>query len=339
MLNSHSYETTYNIKDFKIEEKYLKEKDSYEFLIKKGNIVYPYIILNNYLRERNLINDIKVYTDKDEVCILPESDALSFYPLCSLNEEVYSANLSNIKTAFQYKKLSKDNRKYKDITINTIADFSFLLFNYKGFYLINQDKTNNINLFKQDVYKMDLIYQKDNYLLIPDYNQEFYFNKFYLINMLNGKIKEVDSESDISFDSVFLGDYKNKVYLLDQKEEQEYSIDLKKLKIKNIDFQILENNKFIKKSYKEIVRDHLNFLPQNIFDYRLENNTLYLVIEGTKVKISNKKVDKIVEIIDDTVFYLEGDKLYLYAKDYGEILLLSNFEWNFNNNNMIFIYQ
>ncbi len=49
-------------------------------------------------------------------------------------------------------------------------------------------------------------------------------------------------------------------------------------------------------------------------------------------------VKEIVYSTEDTVYYLEGDTLYYYNDSDGEVLVISNFEWNFNYKNMIFIF-
>ena len=56
-----------------------------------------------------------------------------------------------------------------------------------------------------------------------------------------------------------------------------------------------------------------------------------------KEKILNESPKVIVGQKDDTVYYLKEDKLYMNSPFYGEVLLMSYFEWNFNYQNVIFI--
>ena len=157
--------------------------------------------------------------------------------------------------------------------------------------------------------------------------------------MENGKVIEINSEYDISFDSIFIGDYKNKVYLVDKKEKKEYTINIKKEKVEQIDFQIIKNNKVEKTTYNKIINNNLNFISNNNHFYLIQNDILYKKINDIKIKISDKKVSKIIDYIDGTIYYLSENNLYMYNEYEGEVLLLSNFEWNFNNKNIIYIIK
>lgn len=338
MFKSYNYEKKYTVFKYQIVEKYNKNNKYYNFYISYNKLTFPYIIKSDYFRKKELIIDIEEFTNDNETCILPKSNKLLFYPLCTDGKETYMLNLSNIENmSYNYEDVSVINEEYNNIKINTLADLSFLLFNYRGFYILNSNGYNKINIFDKDIYSMNLVFQDNNMLIIPDYNKDHYFNKFYFINILNGKIKEINTDYDISFDSEFLGSYKNNIYLLDKKEKKEYKINIKKRKVDLVDFQILENGKMIQKTFKEIVNKNLNFLNENIINYVIEDDYLYMVIQNINIKISDKKVSKIIKNDNDTVYYLENDSLYMFNNKYGEILLLSNFEWNFNNTNMIFL--
>ena len=57
------------------------------------------------------------------------------------------------------------------------------------------------------------------------------------------------------------------------------------------------------------------------------------------IRISDKNIDMIINYNNDTVYYLSKDNLYMYNNYYGEVLLMNNYEWNFNKIKMIFISQ
>ncbi len=338
IYRAYSYEKKYQINGFKITEKYDKKTNEYQFLIQYNNNTYPFIINHQYINKKELLTNIEIFKQDDELCILPESKKLTLYPLCSNGNDIYTSNLTNIKIDnFNYPKNEDLNKNYQKINIHNILDRNYLIYYYKGFYLINSKKNFEIALFNKDIYTINLIYQAGKYVIIPDYEQEYYFDKIYLINLINGKKDTLKLENAISFDSQFLGDYKNKVYLLDQKEEKEYVINLNKMKVEETDYVILENNKLIKKDYDEIVNKKLNFLKQDIRNYQIIDNKLYLVIDNIKVRLSDLDVTRIIKNDLENVYFLSGKDLYLYNNLAGEVLLLSNFEWEFNNNNVIYI--
>ena len=329
----YDYTKIYNLNEYNIEEIYNKNNSYYVFNITKENIKYSFLIKGKYTKNRKLIDKIESFDN----CILPQSDYLSFYPLCYKDDIIYSYNNQKNNDLFDYQNIDILNDNYNNISINYLNGKKYLIYNYRGFYLLSDKK--EIKLYDKDVYNIDLVYYLNNYVLIPDYNSNYYFEKFYLINMNNGKVDEIKLDKKISFTSIFLGDYENNIYLLDKKEEKEYKIDIRKKKVEETNFYILENNKLVKKNYLTIVNNHLTFNKDNLYKYEIINKNLYQVIGDNKIKLSNLEVSKIVKNSNDTVYYLVKDKLYMFNHKYGEILLLSNFEWNFNNTNMIFISE
>jgi len=337
-FNKHNYEVIYTVEKFKIEECY--ENGLYTFIIKNSDRVYPYKFKNNYIRNKELINKIDIYKEDDETCILPISDNINFYPVCENNGELETYNLSDINIEkFNYRNYDKSNILHDKININYLNSANYLLYNYNGFYYVNDREIKEIKLFKNDIYTIDLIYQINEYILFPNYDDNHYFNKINVINLKNGKLKEIKLEKDISFDSVFLGDYKKNIYLLDKKEEKEYKINIKKFEIEEIEYTILKNKKLEKTTFKEIINNDLKFDNFNEISYQIIDNKLFKIVEGYKILITNSTVDKIIKEDDNTIYYLSNEKLFMYNEVYGEVLLISNFEWNFNSTNMIYIFK
>jgi len=336
VFRPYDYEKKYTISKFNVKELYDKNDKKYIFVLKYHNNSYPFIIRTDYIRNKELIKDIQVYKKGQEICILPISNYMDFYPLCSKKKNIYSYNLTKKNDFYTYNKIKKEDKKYKDIIINKLDDTNFLLYNYKGFYIINNDRLKDIKIFEKDVYNIDIIYQLDNYIIVADYNQKYYFNKFYIINMIDGKVKEIDSKIDISFNSIFIGNIKKNIFILDKKEKKEYKINLRNKKIEEINYSYIENNKLKTSSYKDVIKN--SNLKENK-NFKLIDNTLYSVVENIKIKVSNKHVDKIIKEENEKVYYLCDGSLYLYDNFLGEVLLLTNFEWNFKNINMIYIYK
>ncbi len=337
-FKTYSYETSYNINRFKVVEKYDKNTSYYTFLVTDKNTQYPFQIKSKYNHQHELITNIKTL-DKDGItCLKVESDKLKLAPLCSDGTDMLSYNLVNDNSLYKYPNIKDKSTEYKKTTIHNLNNHEFLIYNYRGFDLLNTDfKT--INLFKNDVYNLDLYYENSDILIVPNYNDNYYFKKLFVIDKLTGKVKEIMSEEDIAFNSEFLGEFKNKIYLLDKKEKKEYVINLKKETITETDYQVVKDNKLVKVTYQSIINQKLNFVENNeIIQYSIEDENLYKTINDTKIKIS-ANVSKIIRNSNEIVYYLKNENLYSYNDLEGEVLLLSNFEWNFNNTNMIFIIK
>jgi hypothetical protein len=332
ILKPYSYNKKYILDGYHIIEKYNKKGKYYKFEIRYNGTVYTFLLENKYIRNKEIINKIEYKKSTSEECIIPKSEYMKFYPLCSNDKELYSYNLTNIDMDYKYQKIKSSNTKYDNIRINYLNNKNFLLYNYKGFNYINGKSNKNIKLFKNDVYTISLVYQFNNYLIVADYNQNHYFNKLFIININNGRLKEIKSEYDISFNSVFLGEYKNKIYLLDNKEQKEYVIDIKKNTIKETEYATLIKNKLVKCDFNEIKV----FYVDKIYNYEIADDYLYLEAIN-KIRLSNNKINKIIKNDGNTIYYLSEDNLYMFNNIYGEVLLINNFEWNFNDTNMIYL--
>jgi len=339
-FKSYDYEVNYNVNEFKVIESYSTESSEYKFIIKNSNKEFPYKFKNDYITTKELIESIKIYNNEDETCILPISNKISFYPICYKDNSLTYYNLSNTNVDnFKYQQIKNNIFDTDNIKVNNTNNNNYLLYNYTGFYYIANDKIKNIKLFEKDVYNIDLIYQLNEYLLIPNYNDNYYFTKLFVVNIKNGKVKEIKLEKEIAFDSIFLGDYKNKIYLLDKKEEKEYRINMNKLEVEEIEYTILKNNKLERVSFKEIANNNLLFDNKDEINYEIIDNKLYYIIDNYNILVTDKIVNKIIKQEGNTIYYLSQENLYMYNNTYGEVLLISNFEWNFNNTNMIYFYK
>ena len=327
-LKPYDYEKKYQINKYNITESYNKSNNMYKFIVEFDGKKIPFIINHSYIKKRNLIDDILEHKNDDKICLELKNEHLNIYPLCFDDDNIYATSLTGNSNNDLF------NNEYKEIKINSLNNNSYLLFNYHGFYLINKDKQDDIVLFSNDLYHLDLIYQKDKYLLIPNYNSNHYFNNFYLIDVTNGKVKEIKSDYDIYFDGYFLGDYKNYIIYVDKKEKKEYFIDIKKGIIKQSKYIKIVNNKLVNCLYEELEIINEN----NLFNYIIEDGFLFLNVDDIKIKVSDKMVDRIIKIINNEVYYLSNDTLYLNNL-FEEIALLKNFEWNFNKTNMIYLYK
>lgn len=345
ILHKKSYEIKYSKSNFEITEKYDKKNKLYSFKFKGENKEFFVKIENKYIRKKKLINEIQIKKDDNTLCIIPKSKKLNMYPLCYQNDQLISYHQIKNKELISdsyFKKIKNKKSTFKKIKINNLNDNKYYIWNYKGFYVIDGENNTEINLFDKDIYNIPLATSTNKYLFIPDYNSNYNFNKGYIINSKNNKIKELETKEDISFESYILGNIKNKIYLMDKKNKKEYEINSKRIAINEISKKnkgkIYEKDEWKEISINKLSSKETNFSIYKPYDYQIIDKKLYLCEENFKTLISDLEVKEIIKIDKDTVYYLVDNKLYYYNPQDGEVLVMTYFEWNFNYKNMIFIF-
>lgn len=333
-FSASDYSLNYQINDVKIEETYVKEHKLYHFIFTYNDLEYSVISSDKYTNKRKLINDISIEEEDSKICLIPKSDIINVYPICSMDKELIS---------YQYNDEIKMNNKetFNNINIYDYDSKNYLLWNYSKFLFLNENKKDEIKLFTKEVYSLNLIMQYKNYLVVPDYDNNYSFNKLYMIDVDKLKVNNISLRYDIYFDSNFLG-YKDKlIYLYDKKQEQEYYINTKKGKIYRTSNKILINGDWEKASTHKLKNENATFQNDIFYKYKIIDNKLYGYIFDNEymTKITSQEVKKIVKQDGLNLYYISENVLYKYNPNEGIKALLSYSEWDFNYNNMIFIFD
>ena len=237
VFKNKSYELTYVINNIEINEKFDQKNQIYQFIFKKDDKEYISIFKNKYIHQKKLIKSIEIKENEITTCIIPKGKKLDYYPLCYENNELISYHQLQTKDLIPpeyYQNIESKNDNYNKIQINYLNNKKFFIWNYKGFDIISNKKNKTINIFDNDIYNIPLSSKNNNYILLADYNSKYKFNKFFIINSKNNKIKEIITDKELSFDSYILGNYKEKIYFMDKKNKKEYEINPQKLKLENI---------------------------------------------------------------------------------------------------------
>ncbi|MEG1288532.1 MAG: hypothetical protein RSD29_04205 [Bacilli bacterium] len=331
----HNYKLNYELEDTKINEKYDKEKKEYLITLNYKDITFTYKTNDKYTNKRKLISNVEVSTKDNTICINPKSDKLTVYQKCINNNKYISSSLV-------YKNINEENIKetYKDISIYDLNNLTFLIWNYKDFLYINNKEKKVIDLFDKDIYRLNLTKQIKDYLLVANNDEEYRFNKMYLINTKKGNVKELKLKQEIYFDSYYLGNYKNSVYLVDKKNKQEYEINVKKAKVFKTKSKVLEDNKWKNFSITKLINNSYSWNEPSLVNYYIKDNLLYSSIDSLEeTLLTDKKISRIVKESNNDVYYISNDTLYVYNPLKGEKKLLTYREWTFNNENMVFIFD
>lgn len=388
----------YKIKDkeneFLVKEIYTQkqknEKNNYYFEIKKDDLVFNFQTYEDLKKANYVIKNIEYFENDNYKCIyltsksnLPITDVI-----CSKeNIQYYYHTIKNqdkeldnfVKNLKNYNKLTfKDNKKSKIdadpvilYTDNLVNNHYLYLENYKGIYLINKkDNIKNINLFKQDVYKNNLSILSNEYYITGDYNSDYKFHEFNLINIKNGKKSKITSDNEIALTSYMQGSIDKEIYLFDKSDKKQYRINLKNKTVaesgntsrginlyKNGEYVIgsaydaykkkltftkyTEDNKFNDKEYAKVDKVG-NKLSGYYYLYEKDGNG-YKVY---RVNVQNKDVYTYLfkttsletYYYEDYIYYRVGDYIKYYKADECEKTLLKNKEFEFNNSIQFGLY-
>lgn len=322
-----NYKTEYSINKLEVTEQYNKDNQTYLFIIKDNKLEIPYQVIHKYIKKRKLITNIKVEENCYTISVFESN-----YKLCTNDDKIIiDSNINNESP------INTEN----NIEIYKNSEKIFI-WNYKGYYKIENNKLENITILKNDNYENKISISNDKYLVTANYDEKYEFTKFYRINIKSNKIDEIISEKLISSNSYFLGTHNNKLYLLDPKFKNEYEIDPNKKEITMISKDgngIYYDKEEVKTSLNKLIKEKLVFSTYNLYNYNIEDNKLILKINGQNILVSDDKIDNIVKIDNEKVYYLSDGTLYKYTFGKQVQKIISNTEWKFNSANQIFIFN
>ncbi len=344
-LKSKNYEIDYKRNEISIHEQYKKDLESYFYTFTVQDKEFTTAIAKKYIVSRKLVREIAVYEEDDEMCLDISSNQLSFEPLCRKNDEQLSFALVSDKMKEHFSKyhltVPDDTSSYEAINVHSYMYHNYYLWNYRGFYHLNNQKQETISLFSNDIYTPKLIIATRDYLFVPDFTSEFYFSKAFVIDAATGKVITWKLKHEIYFDSEVLGVIGNNIYLLDKHEKKEWKINLKATKLDLVGSEKKDGVIF---QDKWLTVNMAKLLNQNSFFSGLKNinfvneDSLKAYVLDKAILMKKEPVKEIIFSKDDEVYYLLNDSLYMNSFLTGEVKLLTNFEWNFNYQDMIFIF-
>lgn len=371
-INKISYKLNYDNKEFIISEVY--KNNNYYIEIKRSNTVYP-IRIYNKSKDRKRIDKVYYYKDKTHECILPVINGkIDIDMMCYKDNILYDYNNiigDNSKLDDYVKSIDiYDINKFKDDissekNISTVKLYrnneinkTVAITTYKGLIISGME----IELFKNDIYNNKISTFINNYYLIADYDNDYDFEYFYLVNIESGNIEKIKIKDSISLDSYIQGIVDNKVYLYDKDNEKQYEIDVEKKDIKLIasgdNVKYYKNNNWETinklKAKKELYFDYTT-LNNDFSDYDevIENENYYYLLNKNGNKYDLYRVDKnnldVYKFIgtlptnkiytkDNYIYYAFNNKLYFYSDKTGFKTLLEDSELEFNNTIKYYIY-
>ncbi len=322
----HNYEITYKLNEYDIKENYNVNNNIYTFDIGTKEDNYIFNIKSEYFTKRKLVTNVS----KKDNCITIDSVLLSNYTICKKDGKYFS-------NFYDAKLTNKKSDTFEGIDIYELGSHTYFVWNYNKMLALKNKNLSKIELFNSDVYNIDLYYLLDQYLIIPNYDEKYSFSSLYMINSKNYKTSKIYLNIDLYYDSYFLGDYDDDIYIYDLKKEQEYRINPFKKNIYKNKYEYYDNGKWYDTTRKALNDKKIFFNQTKEFYFDVENNLLIYNTPAYKINVSNIKVDYLISSNEKNAFFLSNGILY-YVNIYNDITKVLGYkEWNYNQGN-VFIF-
>lgn len=372
-FNDISYSLSVDNNKFKIKE--TRDDGNYYIEIDSGKYIYPIRIYNDLNNQKKIIKGILFYRENNLECILPVIDDKIYTDfMCYKDSILY--NYHNIRGTYD----SLDNyvssiklyntEKYQDTPSKSMSigniEYNFFdnfkntiaITTYKGLVINGEE----LNIFKNDIYNNKISVFVDKYYLVADYESEYSFSYFYLINLLNKEVVKLANEENISYDSYIQGIVDGKVYLYDKDNEAQYEINVYDRKINLVSSNNYVNyyskgkwTKINKAKANKVLYFDYSSLDNNFtdYDYVKDIGNYYYLFKKDGISYKLYRVDKNnlqvykylievpttnIEFKEDFLYYVYKNKLYYYSDNLGFKTILQDLELEFNDTIKYYIY-
>lgn len=358
--------------------------DNYYFNVKVDDTEFNFQLYNDFSKNQKVISGIKYFKNEKYQCIVPifKKNKILMDAIC-LNNGVYTyANQLNDKEINEFTREVKgyDLTKYQDreditelsnIKINKYNLFNdiFIAFNsYRGVNTISNNFNKlhyNLEVFNKDVYDHKIATFVDNYYIVANYNDDYTFSSFKVIDIVKLKDETLSCHTKISFDSYIQGVVDGKVYLYDKENKKQYEINVEK----NTISEITSSNsvKYYDNEWTTITLNEANqgkLFVNNHNDYenneysridKVGNETGYYYLykkvnDAYRVYRKNIQDDKLfylfntstidnIMYVGNDIYYIDNNTLKTYSDSYGNRVVLTYDELSFNKNIHLTVYK
>lgn len=369
----------YNNKEYNIIENYKKidKEHNYYFTIKNKKDTFSFIYKNSNNKKR-IINKINSYKSNNLKCVLPiykDNSVSDIYCLLN-NKQVSSSYLKEIRNkSFNkiLKEVKKDNYKlnilkssnkkvnkdYISIYQNNLNNYKYVVWFYKGIYVIDNKNILKKKFLRKDKYDNNLSSLVGNYYVIinTDLSKDnIEYKELCVYDLIKDKDFVIKLKDKLSINTYINGVYNNLLYLTDNDSKIQYSIDPKTKNVKKVGnrhsgFINYSNNK------KNIIRRN----KDNIFDYNVKNKKIsklygdviikkyksiyyFRTKDGRVYQIINNNYNNPVllfkaidmkewKLYNDSMSFISDNLVYSYDSTYGlkEVILNNEFRYNSKN--------
>ena len=358
-LSIKEYKLKYQVNNYKIEEYYQKEKkENYLFQIKKDKLNY-FFTENLKLRKKQII-EIKSFKKNNLNCIIPIIRKIEEQHLyCNLENQQVSLSYLKESNNKDFQELKNKIKKYqikypnnydsyikKDnikVYQNNIEDnHTYLLWNYKGFYKITNKEIKNIKILDYDLYDNIIATVMNQYFILFENINVTGIKKIYYYDLKKEKLKSIKVKDHISKDIYINGSMNHLLYFTDKENKREYSLDIRKEEIKEIDKNqteyIIYKNKKETISFYEFFQNEQLFINNNYFyNYKVENSKVWKYYNKNEILLLELEDIKDFKVKDNELLIIQNGCLYSYNDKSGFRKILESNELKYNYKNIIYL--
>ena len=384
-----------DVGDYKINESLTVYDDIqyYDFSIDINSENYAFTFVKDLNKQSEIIKNIKHYKAGDLSCITPvykrnvvgdiiclqNGQQVSYSYLKQVNNGYIDSIVNKLKEeeinnpkweskTIVPKELERDGRKINVYQENILKDYAFVIWRYRGIYLLKSDKSFIKDYLEHDQYDNSYSALVGKYYVSADpgvdggrISELSYYN---VKDMGKGKIYFDETTSNNYY---FNGVFENKLYFTDIGSQKQYSIDPKFEKIelvgsKDDDFVIVEDDKLVKKSTSEflsgkyyftdsVTNEEISSKYANVVDIKKIRKFYYFrTSDGNIYRAHEDRLDKSELILkfnnltewvvkNGDILAVNGDMVYFYSDEYGLLPIAQNSELNYNYSNICDFYE
>lgn len=355
----------------------------------KDGIFYSLFIEEDFNKQTEVIRDIKTFKSNNLSCIFPiyrrnvtgnvtclyngESASYSYLKqnknkdlesiVSKLKEEKYSHNSWDRKESTKTN-LYNEGRQIDVYQDNILSDYVFLIWRYKGLYILKSDKSLIKDYLDADIYDNSMSAIAGRYYVTADRRSlDSSVSSFYYYNTKDLGKGSINMDEATSSDVYFNGVYDEKVYMTDIKNKKQYTIDPayekvvvvgnetdgfvsivdgKKKKVDATEFlkeKVYFNGFVSNEKLTEKYGDKIEIKKDRDFYYfKTSDGKMYMAHEDKPDKAELLfKLDKITEwkVKNGDLLLAAGNTVYFYNEHEGLLPIAYNKELSYNNKNII----
>lgn len=358
----------------------------YDFLVTDNEKnVYTFSTINNFNKQLEVIRGIKKYKENDLTCIYPvykknitgelactkNGEQVGYSALMQVNDADLMSIVTKLKdsgynnkildpisTNTSYLQLStRGIDYYKD---NLLDDYLFLIWRYRGLYVLDKEKPYSNDYLKYDQYENTHSALVGNYYITADFKPDSKrVNELMIYNLTSrGKdLAVLPGLTSLSF--YYNGVYEGRLYVTDPDKRAQYVIDPKSAEVKVVE----DGYVMIEKGKKQLLSENEFFASEHYFSFNVDNEEIYAkygsdseiyksrnfyyfkTSNGSIYKSHVKSPDKAVLLFsfpglvdwkmkNGDIMVVIGDTVYFYNDSNGLLPIAKSSELGYNYKNI-----